>query len=143
MPQVTIKQVRPEDWNNELLHLQLDTLPGDEPLSPSQYGGLWWIAFDESTPVGFICLKDVGHSTIHLARAGVHSSYRGLRLYPRMVRAGLRYAKQLGFTISITDCTTWNYGSARGLMVVGYKPFWPAQPWGLPDSIYWTKDLNV
>jgi hypothetical protein len=99
------------------------------------------MAFDETTPIGFVCLKDVRDNTIHLARAGVLSSHRGLRLYPRMVRYGLRYAKTLGYKISITDCTTWNYGSARGLMVVGYKPFWPAAPWGLPDSIYWWKDL--
>lgn len=99
------------------------------------------MAYDGDTPIGFACLKDVGHRTVHLSRAGVLAGYRGLGLYPRLVRAGLRHFKHLGFTTSITDCTTWNYGSANGLIKVKYKPFWPAAPWGLPDSIYWIKTL--
>lgn len=138
---LSIRLVSNEDWSDQLLALQTTTLPGDEPLYPPVYGGSWWIAYEEEVPVGFVCLKDVGHSTVHLSRAGVLDTHRGLGLYPRLVRAGLRHFKRIGFTITITDCTTWNYGSACGLLKVGYKPFWPAVRWGLPDSIYWIKYL--
>lgn len=138
---VNIRYISTSQYEQVLIDLQTECLPGDIPLRPSEYGGNWWIAFKDGEPVGFSCFKDVGHDTIHLARAGVLEKCRGQGLYPRLIRAGLRDSKLRKYTVSITDCTTWNASSANGLLKAGYKPFWPHAPWGLPDSIYWIKQL--
>lgn len=73
----------------------------------------------------------------YLARAGVLPAHSGKGLYKRMIRLGLKHYKGLGFEQCVTDCTNWNIASARGLMGVGFKPYWPMAPWSFTYAIYW------
>lgn len=105
-------------------------------------GEKWWLAEIDGKAMGFACFKDTGYRTVYLARAGVLPAARGHGLYRRMIRAGLAHFRKLGFTDSVSDCTNFSVESARGLMATGYKPFWPANPWGLPCSVYWHRRLT-
>ena len=51
-----------------------------------------------------------------------------------------KYIRKLGYNWVITD-TTDNLPSSNSLISKGYKMFYPSNPWGNSNSIYWRKKL--
>jgi GNAT superfamily N-acetyltransferase len=137
-------KVRRVDGNNQVLvDLQRTCLPGDEPLNPSKVRW-WWLALDEDgAAVGFAGMNRVASwpGAVYLARAGVLPAARGKGLQRRLINARISYARRIGSTVAISDTTARNFPSSRNLIACGFRPYWPATPWALPDSIYWQRQI--
>ncbi len=113
--------------------LQAICFPADDPVRIGPYD-VWVGAFIGRDLVGFTCLTWVG--VWYYSRAGVLPRAAGKRLQLRMLRRALRETQGL----VVSDCTTSNPASANTMIRAGLKPYWPAAPWGLPNSIYWRLD---
>lgn len=131
---------RDQKTASALLWLQLEVLPSDAPLDPSQ--GHWWIGYDNGAPVAFCCVQqsvrwsDCGY----LSRAGVIRAYRGSGLQRRLIRVRERKARDLGWNWLVSD-TYRNPASANTLIACGYRTFLPSKPWGFDGAVYWRKKL--
>jgi GNAT superfamily N-acetyltransferase len=125
--------------NRALLHwLQLEALPGDIPIETEE--GHWWIAYDDSNPIGFCSIKQSSRwsDTAYLCRAGVLRAHRGKGIQKKLIRTRVNYARREGFTWLITD-TFYNPASANSLIACGFKMFNPTNPWSFKDACYWRK----
>jgi GNAT superfamily N-acetyltransferase len=120
--------------------LQLETLPGDDPL-PTNIGW-WWILYHLHQPVGFCGLRRSAQwfDTGYLCRAGVLKQFRGKGLQKRLIRVRARHAKRLKMNWLITD-TYNNPQSANSIIGCGFKMFTPSNPWGAEETCYWRKKL--
>lgn len=95
------------------MRLQLECLPGDEPLDPrdDSLNCLWWLVLDGTHAVAFGALQcrynpPAGYLDPlagYLARCGVAESYRGQGLQRRLIAARERRAAELGLTSLHTD----------------------------------------
>lgn len=123
------------------LHMQQVCLEHDEPLDP-QTDGTWWISYDEHGYTGFGSVRPSQrwHDTIYLSRAGVLPHARGQGIQRKLISVRLTYAKRNGFTWAISD-TFDNIPSANNLIASGFRLVRPTEPWGLPESLHWTKKL--
>lgn len=137
--------IRRVDIEDELIRQVLHTLhaecfPADSPYTPTT--GMWWIAFDGVTEIGFIGLvpSDQGESVMYLARVGVLEKYRGNGLQVRMTRVAISRARSHGAELIVTD-TTQNPASANSLINCGFKTYLPEYPWSFHNAIYWRKPL--
>ena len=57
-----------------------------------------WAAFEEDTPVGFLCLKQTGDATMELAVMGVLKTCHRKGYGRRLFAAAKEYAVQKGFS---------------------------------------------
>ena len=129
--------------HDTLIVLQRACLPGDLPLKPSTVAH-WWLALDEDgAAVGFAGMNPVlsWPGAFYLCRAGVLPSARGQGLQRRLINARIAHARRLGGTVAISDTTARNFPSSRNLIACGFRPYWPAIPWALPDSSYWNRTI--
>lgn len=121
-----------------LIWLQLDTLPGDPLIEPTQ--GHWWIAYQGCNPVAFIGMTDVESwpLTGYVARVGVLPDYRGQGLQKRLLAVCERKARSIGLRqlISTTYC---NPPSANSFIARQYRTYEPQVRWGAEETIYWIK----
>lgn len=133
---VSLNQKAQEDleWLDRL------SFPGDEPYP--KFGAEWWIGYDETTAACFAGLKDVGHKTGFLCRAGIIKAYRGQGLHRKLIRVREVRAKVLGLKYVITYCSPANLKSANGLIACGYKLYSPQHPYGMEGALYFRKNLE-
>lgn len=137
---IRIRHIDGDEWSEELLTLQKDCLPLDEPLDPAS--GDWWLAFDQDAPIAFACLKPSASvaNAGYLARAGVLPTHRGLGLQKRLIRVRIRRAKKYGWEWLRTD-TRANAPSGNNILACGFQLFDPDAPWAHVDAIYYRRKL--
>lgn len=122
------------------LHLQ--TFDPDEAPMGDFSDGYWWIAYLDKEPVAFagIC-KAFRHSHVgYFSRVGVLKKHRGHALQRRLMRCLEAKARRVGWSQIITD-TRFNNPSANNLIAAGYRLYTPPEPWGIRETLYWTKDV--
>jgi GNAT superfamily N-acetyltransferase len=115
---------------------------GDTAPQINPENGFWWLTHYGRTPVAF-CGMLHSHrwaNTGYLYRVGVLEEHRGKGLQQRLIAVREALARKLGWTHTITD-TTENTPSANSLIRRGYVLYDPAQPWSLPNALYWKKAL--
>ena len=106
--------------------------------------GYSWVAYLESTPVGFAMLvpfepfPNIGYCK----RCYVSPDHYGHGLQFRMLSARIVKAKQLGWTRIVSECLASNTFSANNFRKAGFDLCEPEQKWGAPESIYWVKVLS-
>lgn len=132
---VNLNQKSQEDleWLDRL------SFPADTPYPKS--GAEWWIAYDDSTCVGFAGLKNVGHETAFLCRVGVIKAYRGQGIQKKLIRVRESWAKRKGFRYIITYVAAHNLKSANSLIACGYRLYNPQSPYGIEGALYFRKEL--
>lgn len=101
--------------------------------------GYWWLAFCGGEVVAFAGMVPFGLPGVgYLKRCLVLHRGHGLQ-YRLMVARELK-AKQLGWTMLVSDCHQDNHHSAENFKRAGYTEIWPDQPW-YPLSRFWVKQL--
>lgn len=125
-----------------LRFMQKQCLPSDRVLCPAQ--GWWWIIYFHGELAGFgsMLQSPKWSDCAYLSRAGVLEPHRGKGLQKRLIRLRCRFARAIGMNWVITD-TTDNVASSNSLISEGFKMFDPTEPWALPHSAYWRKNLAV
>jgi GNAT superfamily N-acetyltransferase len=118
------------------------------PLQPRHIeNGYWWLVFLGDEPVAFAGLvanepfDRVGVG--YLKRCYVKPDHHGHGLQFRMIAARELKAKQLGWTMLVSECDQLNLWSAANFRKAGFSVTNPEQRWGDdPErSIYWVKSL--
>lgn len=105
--------------------------------------GFWWLAYLENEPVAFAGLvpnvpfEGVGY----LKRCWVNSDHYGHGIQYRMMLARELKARQLGWTMLVSECAADNGFSSNNFRRASYGQCEPEQKWGVPGSVYWVKRL--
>lgn len=116
------------------------------PLKPHHLeNGFWWFAYLDGEVVAFAGMVPndpydrfgVGY----LKRAYVLPDHRGHGLQLRLLFAREAKAKQLGWTMLVSECGALNGPSARSFVRAGFSQCFPEQPWAGSQAIYWVKQL--
>ena len=120
--------------------LQKACLPHDTVYFPE--GGVWWMAFHRSTPVGFACVSPSQQLAdgVYLGRCGVLPAYRGRGIQRHMIRLRVFWARRHGYKWVVSD-TTDNIPSANNLISCGFKLYTPAIQYSYARALYWRKKL--
>lgn len=130
------------DTSKEVLdYLQATCFVADAP-EVYYVDDIWLIAMDGGIPAGFGCLRNCGHQIGYLAREGVIPPFRGQGLQRKIHTALERHARKEGYETIVSDCTAENTPSANNFIRTRYKVYNPVYKWGLPNAIYWYKDLK-
>lgn len=107
--------------------------------------GYWWLVFwGKSKVVGFSGLVPffgVGDGVGYLKRAYVLPEHRGQGLQLRFIHRRERKAKELGWSLLVTETSGDNLPSQHSMMRAGFVSFIPEQQWGKPGSVYFKKSL--
>ncbi len=108
--------------------------------------GFWWFAYSEGEVVAFAGMVpnvpfDV-HGVGYIKRAYVLPDHRGHGLQLRLLFTRELKARQLGWTMLVSECAGTNARSASNFQRAGYEQVFPEQPWGKPGSIYWAKQIG-
>ena len=120
--------------------------PYDLPLSDDDLqGAVWWLASDDDGyPVAFagVCMPATRQP--FMIRAGVRSSYRGLRLQRRLIRVRYAFARRMRaegwpWDYVYTYVAVANLASQRSLISCGFLPYY----WERDDQtyLYFKRDL--
>lgn len=126
---------------DRLNSLAPETFP---PLQARHYEhGHWWFAFCGAELVGFAGLVPMTpfKSTGYLKRAFVLHEHRGHGLQHQFLLLREAKAKQLGWTLLVSECSAYNGPSARSFEKAGYSRCEPEQRWGALNSVYWAKEI--
>lgn len=145
VPKRSIRIVR-VDATREHVRLQLEALEGEcfEQAPRNLFSrGIWWIAYDGTTPVGYCGIRQSSQwdNVGYMNRAGVTEHARGMGLQKRLIKVRVAYAKRQGWICVITD-TTKNPASANSLIGCGFRMYEPQRPWSYRDACYWRKYLK-
>jgi RimJ/RimL family protein N-acetyltransferase len=103
--------------------------------------GYWWLVYLGREPVGFAGMvpmepfPGVGYFKRCLVKPG---HYGGIQL--RAMAARDLKARQLGWTMLVSECHASNSRSAANFLKFGFEQFEPEQPWA-KDSIFFKKTL--
>jgi GNAT superfamily N-acetyltransferase len=107
--------------------------------------GHWWLAYPlgQSEPVAFAGMVPFEPFPLvgYLKRAFVLPAARGHRLQLRLLEEREAKARQLGWTLLVSECGPDNRASAANFAKAAFQTFEPEQRWGAPNSLYWKKDL--
>jgi GNAT superfamily N-acetyltransferase len=114
-------------------------------LEPRHLDGVWWFAYLDGEVVAFAGMVPndpydrfgVGY----LKRAYVLPDHRGHGLQLRLLFAREAKAKQLGWTMLVSECGALNGPSARSFVRAGFSQCFPEQPWAGSQALYWVKIL--
>jgi GNAT superfamily N-acetyltransferase len=104
--------------------------------------GYWWLAYLNDDPVAFAGMvpmepfPGVGYFKRCLVKQGHH----GHGLQYRLMKARELKARQLGWTMLVSECRADNEHSANNFRRAGFDEFEPEQPWAV-DSIFFKKTL--
>jgi hypothetical protein len=107
--------------------------------------GHWWLVYAGDDAVGFAGLvpmtpfPNVGY----LKRCLVRSGHHGHGLQHRLMAARELKARQLGWTMLVSECLESNSFSARNFARAGFIQVIPEQKWGAEGSVYWVKVLTA
>lgn len=115
------------------------------PLTPDHLAnGFWWLAYLDEEPVAFAGLvpfepfPNVGY----LKRAYVLPDHRGHGLQLRLMTTRELKARELGWSLLVSECRSSAAHSAANFCRAGFARVDPEQRWGAPNSIYWAKALT-
>ena len=102
----------------------------------------WWLAYLDKEPVAFAgMVPSVRYAQAgYLKRSGVSAAHRGQGLQLRFFKVRERKARQIGWTMLISETTNTIY-SANNFIRAGYKLFEPKERWAFQTSLYWKKEL--
>lgn len=106
--------------------------------------GFWWFVYLDDEPVAFAGLvamhpfPGVGY----LKRAYVLPDHRGHGLQLRLMTTRELKARELGWSLLVSECRALNGHSAANFCRAGFARVDPEQRWGAPQSIYWAKALT-
>jgi hypothetical protein len=105
--------------------------------------GYWWLAFRETTPVGFagVIPSTRAQNAGYFSRVGVLRRHCGHGLQLRMMRAMEFRARNNGRGYLVSD-TTDNIASANNFIRAGYRLYEPQNPWAWPNTLYWRKPIK-
>lgn len=104
----------------------------------------WWLAIVGGYAVGFAGLEIwEDENTGFLCRAGVHPSYRGLRIQRRLIHARLRQARRLGLERCVTYTVADNPMSMNSLIRAGFRIYQPQHAWVGRNMIYFFKKTQT
>lgn len=123
-----------------LTYLQLEILPGDTPVDPSD--GYWWVAYENDVAVAFCAMKHSSRwsDTMYLNRAGVLLKYRGQGIQKKLIRVRERQAKKFGMSWLISD-TYNNPASSNSLIHCGFYLYRPTYQYGAIGTLYFRKKI--
>jgi|SRR5580692_4059498 GNAT superfamily N-acetyltransferase len=146
MPQVSSYRIREVDGQDEEMVETLTELHQltffDSAQIPEFDCGHWWLALEETLPVGFAGMIPSTHAwnTGYFSRVGVLRRHCGRGLQVRLMRAVESRARRNGWSWVISD-TTDNVTSANNFIRAGYRLYRPQHPWAWPNSLYWRKSV--
>lgn len=105
--------------------------------------GYWWLVYFGEDPVAFAGMTPMEPfpNVGYLKRAYVLPDHRGHDLQLRLMITRETKARQIGWTMLVSECGQNNGPSARNFARAGYEVVEPEQRWGAPRSIYWAKRL--
>lgn len=105
--------------------------------------GYWWIVYLGKEPVAFagVCQAFYHSNVGYFSRVGVLKKHRGRGLQRRLMRCLEAKARRVGWSQIITD-TRFNEHSANNLIAAGYRLYTPPEPWGIRETLYWTKGVT-
>jgi len=142
-----ISEVDGVEWQETLADLNARSPDIFPPLQPRHFSdGYWWIAFLNDDPVAFAGLvpfepfPNVGY----LKRCYVAPDHHGHGLQYRLMAMRELCARQLGWTLLVSECRADNSYSAANFRKAGFSLCEPEQRWADQDnSLYWVKHLTV
>ncbi len=104
--------------------------------------GYWWLAYHDEIPVAFAGMVpfDPFPSVGYFKRCYVLPNHHGHGLQYRLMMARELKARQLGWTMLVSECHASNEHSANNFRRAGFERADPEQPWAR-DSVYWLKHL--
>jgi GNAT superfamily N-acetyltransferase len=105
--------------------------------------GYWWIVYLDEKAVAFAGLVEMVPfpNVGYLKRAYVLPDHRGHALQLRLIAARVDKARQLGWTMLVSECGPNNHYSARNFRLAQFERTDPEQKWAGPDDLYWRKVL--
>jgi GNAT superfamily N-acetyltransferase len=106
--------------------------------------GYWWIVYLDTEPVAFAGLVPFD-PCLHVGyckRCYVKPDHHGHGLQFRMLMAREKKARELGWTMIVSECGENNLWSASNFRKAGYIEFEPEQPWAKEPSIYFKKEIR-
>lgn len=103
----------------------------------------WWFAYSGAEVVAYAGMRPLvtWPSCVFLSRCGVVSGHQGHGLQRRFVRCRLAAARHDGFRTAITYTDPSNVTSANNLVGCGFKLYRPESKWGVPNALYFRKEL--
>ena len=107
-------------------------------------GSQWWMALDDSTPVGYsaaILGTGCNSGIASIPIMGTAPKARGRGLQRRFIRCAERWARSQGAVCLVTYTAYWNLASANNFIRCGYRLYEPETRWGLEDGLYWRREL--
>lgn len=120
----------------------------DDELFGAEYGtaylddASWWLAKDGERVVGYAGIrKGPPGDYAFLCRAGVHPDYRGQGIHSRLIRARVRFARDMGWPGIISYTGRHNLASANNLIKNGFLLYDPHVWWGVQGALYFQRKL--
>jgi GNAT superfamily N-acetyltransferase len=106
--------------------------------------GHWWLVYDvdnDGPPVAFAGLVEFSpfRNVGYLKRCLVLPDFHGHGLQYRLMLARELKAKQLGWTMLVSECGAGNSYSASNFLKAGFERIDPEQRWAKPDDQYFAK----
>lgn len=131
---------------DRIAYIQSVCLPDDDPVTYQENSeGYWYVVHGPSSKIVAFALMVQSQQwidAVYMSRCCVLPQHRGKALQKRLLYARERLARSKNYNWSITD-TCENPASGNSLIKCGYRLFTPSNPWGLKNSIYWSKNLNA
>jgi GNAT superfamily N-acetyltransferase len=145
-----IYSIREVDARN---HLAAETIHRFNRLAPDVFpdlesrhldNGYWWLAWLDGEPIAFagLVLFEPFPQIGYCKRCYINPDHRGHGLQLRLLVTREIRARQLGWTHLISECSARNHHSSANFRRAGFEQCEPEQRWGVPDSIYWIKQIE-
>ncbi len=139
---IRFRRVTGERGLRQVVQLNAQIFPDDPLEAADKARGVWWVAFEGLTPVGFCGVRKLKYEdAAFLCRAGLLPSARGQGLQRRMIQLRLRWMRAQGIAKAVTYTMRDNYPSANNLIKCGFLLYEPPEYWGGTRSLYFMKEL--
>jgi GNAT superfamily N-acetyltransferase len=105
--------------------------------------GYWWLAYLGKDPVAFAGMVEFlppPSKVGYFKRCLVKPGHQGHGLQRRLMTVRESKARQIGWTMLVSECLESNSHSAANFRSFGFEQFDPEQPWA-KDSIFFKKTL--
>ena len=104
MDDIQVREVEQDDEKKEIARMILEALPdwfgvleAREGYILGSEGKLFFAAYREQAPVGFLYLKETGKETVELAVMGVLREYHRRGIGRQLARAAIDHVRQAGY----------------------------------------------